>query len=547
MTNHEYKSEIRDSLIRELLEKVRRQKYEKYLLSVDLKNIRLFHDARINFNFPVTALIGPNGGGKSTILGAVAILYHSQPIKDIFRKSRIGDDDMDNWEIGYEIIDKKISPKGTIQAEITFKNDLWCGNGAFSRPVKNLGIKRTVPALERSTFSFKKKLTTPSISNDNIFITTKEIEGFSNFKQESERILGKALANFQMLEVTFTETERKSTKKKVVSREVLEDGNIQIIKQIIKPIAITKEHKQTHLVYVGNNNGSRYSEFNFSAGEASVIRSVAEIEAMPENSLILLEEVENGLHPLAVQRFVEYLIDVANRKKIQIIFTTHSDYALDPIPFEAIWSTNDGRLEQGKLSIETIRAISGQINQKLAIFVEDDFANAWIESIIREEIGQRIDEIKIYSLHGDGNAVKIHNGHRKNPAISFHSLCFIDGDSNQVEDNENQIFRLPGKNPELTIFTDILANLDNILTSLTIACQRLPEKQDEVKKAIIDASKTTRDPHLLFSKIGDSIGNVPETIIKGAFYSMWIREKPTDVKNIITPIKLALELPPKIV
>ena len=110
MNDYEYKSEIRDSLIRELIEKVRKQSYERYLLSVRLVNIRLFHGAQINFDFPVTALIGPNGGGKSTILGAVAILHKSIHPKTVFRKSRVGDDAMDNWKIEYELIDKVVNP-----------------------------------------------------------------------------------------------------------------------------------------------------------------------------------------------------------------------------------------------------------------------------------------------------------------------------------------------------------------------------------------------------------------------------------------------------
>ncbi len=57
---------------------------------------------------------------------------------------------------------------------------------------------------------------------------------------------------------------------------------------------------------------------------------------------------------------VEYLIDVAERKSIQAIFTTHSDYALEPLPNEAIWACIDGRLRKGKLSVEALRAVSGR-------------------------------------------------------------------------------------------------------------------------------------------------------------------------------------------
>ncbi len=120
---------------------------------------------------------------------------------------------------------------------------------------------------------------------------------------------------------------------------------------------------------IGYNKGVEYSEFHFGAGESSIIRMIQKIENAPENSLVLIEEIENGLHPIAIARMVEYLIDVAQRKSIQTIFTSHSDYALLPLPSEAIWACIDGELHQGKLSVESLRAISGRIDKKLAIFV----------------------------------------------------------------------------------------------------------------------------------------------------------------------------------
>jgi len=66
--------------------------------------------------------------------------------------------------------------------------------------------------------------------------------------------------------------------------------------------------------------GDSYSEFHFGAGESSIIRMVLKIESAPEQSLILVEEIENGLHPVATIKMVEYLIDVADRKKMQGIF-----------------------------------------------------------------------------------------------------------------------------------------------------------------------------------------------------------------------------------
>ena len=83
----EYRSEIRDSDVIALTDRVNREGYEKYLRRMTLVKIRGFNDRRISFDFPVTALIGPNGGGKTTVLGSAAIIYRGVQPRLFFAKS----------------------------------------------------------------------------------------------------------------------------------------------------------------------------------------------------------------------------------------------------------------------------------------------------------------------------------------------------------------------------------------------------------------------------------------------------------------------------
>lgn len=61
--------------------------------------------------------------------------------------------------------------------------------------------------------------------------------------------------------------------------------------------------------YIDGDGSVEYSEFHFGAGEASIIRIVSKIELLSDYSLVLVEEIENGLHPVATRRMVEYLIE----------------------------------------------------------------------------------------------------------------------------------------------------------------------------------------------------------------------------------------------
>lgn len=548
MSYYEFKSEIRDSVIRDLLEKARKGNYKQYLSSLRLEKIRMFKGAQINFDFPVTALIGPNGGGKSTIIGAAACAYNVVQPQGIFKKSRVGDEGMDDWTIEYDIIDKNINPKGSIRSALKLNKDGWWWDMRPERNVKLIGITRTLPTFESPQFMLRRKLTTPATATEKFPFKIAKVEGIEHIKREAERILGKSLSEFALYEVSVTRRKNRYVKEKVLFGEQTLEGGMQVpIYKYVK----TGEKKMVEsvtkqLLYVGGDGQVSYSEFNFGAGEASIIKMVAEVESLLGNTLILVEEIENGVHPLAVRRTVEYFVDVARRKNSQIIFTTHSDYALAPLPSEAIWAITDGRLQQGKLSVEVLRAVSGRIDKRLAIFVEDDFAKAWVESVIRERLGDNFEEIGIYPVYGDGNAVKIHLGHAVNPAVAFHSICFVDGDSRQVDDSERSIFRLPGDIPEATVFNSAVNNLDSNIALLTVACQRPMEKQRVVAEAIKGISSTNRDPHLLFSQLGIKLGFVPETTVRGAFLTSWIQENPNDVIKLVEPIMKALELPSKI-
>jgi len=468
------RSEIRDSVKLALLDKVRRQDYGKYLLRADVAKIRGFEGETIRFDFPVTALIGPNGSGKSSILGAAACAYKQLKPSTFFPKSAIGDNSMSGWRSEYEAVDKTLNPTQSVRRNSSFRRAKWVRSDVLDRPIYYFGIERTVPAGEKTKY---KKLRRSTYQHEG------EITAIDQqVATQVEHVLGKDVRSFRVADL---------------------NGNDSF--------------------FVGHNNGSEYSEFHFGAGESSIIRMIKDIEAAPDNSLILIEEIENGLHPVATRRMVEYLIDAAQRKGIQAIFTSHSDYALSPLPNEAIWACINGKLKQGKLSVEALRAVSGRVDKALAIFVEDEFAKAWVDAILREEIGNEYQQVEVYAVAGDGNAVNTHTSHRDNPAISFKSLCVIDGDSAQTESQEGGIIRLPGQQPELAVYEDILARLDDDIALLTVSCQRSPESQSMVKESVQEVIRTNRDPHLLFNQVGIKIGFVSENVVRGAFLSLWIR------------------------
>jgi len=376
---NEYRSEIRDSEIQAQEEKVARGNYPKYLKRLILKRVRGFSEREVTFDFPVTALVGPNGGGKTTILGAAALAYKDVPPRRFFAKSGKYDASMKDWVIEYELIDRDLNPRISIQRTASFPQLKW-NRTAVDREVLIFGVNRTVPATERRDL-------VKAIGSK--FAAAREVSLSQPVVDAVEKILGKPIEGYNRLFITAT-------------------GRV-------------------FLFGARNPGGDEYSEFHFGAGEASVIRIVSEVEAASDGAMILVEEIENGLHPVATRRMVEYLIDVARRRSCQIIFTTHSNDALDPLPSKAIWAAYSGEVLQGKLDIKALRTITGQIDAKLAVFVEDSFSELMVTTALRYHGGLEIDAVKVHGMGGAGPAMKVNEQHNLDPTAAFPSVCLVDG------------------------------------------------------------------------------------------------------------------------
>ena len=485
-----YKSEIRDSQINRLKEKVRNRNYLKYLSKVRLVRCRAFENAVISFDFPVTALIGPNGGGKTTILGSCALLYESIAPRQFFTRNRQLDQEMKDWSIAYEAIDREVNTTDLIRRTAHFSKEKWSRSG-LKRDVIFWGVSRTLPAVERSNLS--------RFANKDAVFKPEEITALNGSSEYISKILGKDVSGYHIVQ-----SDRY--------------GNIQLLSG-------------------KTESGGTYSEFHFGAGESSIIKMVLGIEHASENSLILIEEIENGLHPLATLRLVDYLIDVADRKKVQIIFTTHSEYAIRTLPSEGVWAAVDGKAIQGKLDILSLRSLTGEVNSRLVIYTEDEFAKDWVLSMLRSCAEIATDAIEIYTMGGDGTAVNANKYHNQDPGNKVESICIIDGDSKQETSNIEKVFRLPGEAPEIKVFDEILDKLNECSGILAVRCMRQFKEENEVRKIIKNVKNTNYDHHLIYSQIGEKLGFVNENVVRGAFLTTWCELYPMEVDQMLKSIK----------
>jgi hypothetical protein len=464
------RSQIRHSEIGDLFDKVRKEDYGRYLRRINIDSLRSITAQSISFDFPVTAIIGPNGGGKSSVLSAAAAVYDCMDPAKLFPRAAVGDKSMAAWSMKYTLIDKSIDRLSTIRRSVALDGNSWQRDGQAERQVLFLGAQRAVPVADLAGYE---DLTKPTFS---FAVDPKPLT--PDVTRKIERILNDS---FSSLSLAWIDSKRD--------------------------------------FYMRNDGAAAFTEFHFGAGEASIARVVSAIEALDRNALVLIEEIENGLHPLAVHRLIEYITSVAIERSIQVIFTTHSERAIDSLPNRAIWSCLGGVLRQGRLDINSLKALAGRVPCRLAVFVEDEFAKRWVEKILSSYGQGRHHEIGVFACGGYANAVSIHENHGANPSIQFKSICLLDGDAPVAADLKRAIYKLPGGDPEDTVFRDVLTTLPGTEMQLKLACHLMSEAT--LEPIVQEVGRTNRDKHLLFAQLAESLGTSDANVLADGFIFVW--------------------------
>jgi hypothetical protein len=133
-----------------------------------------------------------------------------------------------------------------------------------------------------------------------------------------------------------------------------------------------------------DSDGTEYSEFHMSAGEQAILRLSKDISAL-NGALILIDEIEAGLHPFTQQQLMLELQRLALRNNLQIIVTTHSQVFLEAVPPEGrifLERTQDNVEIQPPYKDIIQKAFYGRSINKLSILCEDDVAEALLRGIV---------------------------------------------------------------------------------------------------------------------------------------------------------------------
>lgn len=316
-------------------------RWPKRLEWVEISGLRGWTGQRFELRFPIMAVVGENGVGKSTVIQAAASVYSTEGVtKERFASEFFPDTTWDQVraaEIRFSVREGESRQSKSVRKP----TDRWRGNPERpKRPVTYIDLSRVQPIPYRTGYS---KLANPALIESG----SKDFDNHRLGRFNS--ILGRVYSMARM-----------------ATTEVGVNRQVPVIQQ----------------------DSSSYSGFHQGAGETTVVELLG--ADLPKYGLILIDEVESSLHPRAQRRLIRDLADRCRELQLQIVLTTHSPYVLEELPEQArahiLESGGSRQIVYGVSPAFAMTKMDDISHPECDLYVEDDrAATLLIEILTRYE------------------------------------------------------------------------------------------------------------------------------------------------------------------
>lgn len=464
--------------------------WPKRLDYIDIRGLRGWTGQRFEMRYPMMAVVGENGVGKSTVLQCAAAVYKSTAPK-FFVKGRGFASDFfpktawdlinEDAQIRYSVREGECVHQDTVRKP----GERWHGNiERRERAVVYIDLSRVLPVPARVGYSKIAK-------SQHV-----EVEAKTFDEQRLSRLSEIMGRPFELAKMALTDIDAKRS------------------------------------VPVLGHEGAIYSGFHQGAGETTIAELLQ--ADLPRYSLVLIDEIETSLHPRSQRRLVRDLAEKCRELELQIILTTHSPYVLDELPHEAraqIIQTEKRRTIIYGVSPEFAMTKMDDVPQhECDLYVEDERAKVMLTEVLascNSELVQRC-QIIPYGAASVGSALGIMVSQGRFPRPS---CVFLDGDQATAIGCIN----LPGDDaPERVVFEALRAK-----NWLNVSA-RIGRGFSDVADACDQAMLLT-DHHEWVKHAGNKLV-VAGNILWHALCAQWAKEclSPDDAKRVIQPIGDAL-------
>jgi predicted ATPase len=457
--------------------------YPRFIEGITFKDFRHIKDLTLSFASPVSVISGANKSGKTTVLLAIACSHFE------FKKR--------NYANGK-------TARHTWSDVLKFtSHDVQAVDWTYHLSIKT-GTKREVRRGQRKAATRKW---------NGVGKKESQIKGVQVVYMDLDRILPARYFSSALHKKSQSAT---ATDVSANNQQFIDDCLSYIFQHEYSLKKIANHLGEDVLGFTGESN--KYSSYNCASGEDVLSRILIDSIDAPKNSLILIDEIELGLHPAVQRRLMDIIFEISDRDQKQFIITTHSSTIISSVPEEArifIDRKGDSHEPIARISINAALSKMDSKNYPLIdLFCEDDVAKKILEKAL-----QQINKLCVPGVHSrlvnlvvSGSAdttfanflarkrtydsVKIKSGHS----------CVLDGDMRTMKDKNASLLYPPQQG---------LSFLPGSVSPEKLLCD-LYEKQHPNSQLRYHINNS--NPHCLFQKMVE-IGEFVST--EAAFECAW--------------------------
>lgn len=315
-----------------------RNGWPKWLEWLEIHSIRGWEGQRINLDFPIVAIVGENGSGKSTVLQAAACVYQQAQGegRTWFPSEFFPETAWDNLRdvrvnFGYK--------QGDVHAveSIRKPSTRWLGQPERpERRVEYIDLSRLQPVGTRVGYARIAK--NRHVEQRAMPFTDQQVARLS-------QIMGR---DYDSARMAYTDI----------------DDNREV------PV-LTKA-------------GVPYSGFHQGSGETTMAELLQ--TPLPQYGLILIDEIESSLHPRAQRRLMRDLAAAARDRECQIILSTHSPFILEELPLTArtyiLETAGRKEIANGVSPQFAMTQMDDELHSEAELYVEDSRAAVWLSEML---------------------------------------------------------------------------------------------------------------------------------------------------------------------
>jgi predicted ATPase len=311
--------------------------WPKRLEWLEPNQVRGWTGQRLNFPFPIVAIVGENGSGKSTLLQAAACAYRAEKDGRTWYPSEFFPDTAWDKIKGAQIAYGYAQGPNHLTGSVRKLTARWLGQ--VERPIRAveyIDLNRIQPVGTRVGYA-------------RIAKTRHQEASFKDFNTDQVGRLSEVMGN------TYDSA-----------------------KMALSTVDELRE------VPVLSRNGIAYSGYHQGSGETTVAELLR--ADLPKYGLILIDEIESSLHPRAQRRLIRDLAERCRERELQIILTTHSPYVLDELPMEARMYIMDvdgkKKIVPGVSPEFAMTNMDDEAHPECDVYVEDEAAKTMLAEVL---------------------------------------------------------------------------------------------------------------------------------------------------------------------